>query len=231
MGLDLEIAAVDLVHHGQSQSEEGGRGLEVASVGSEHGRKDMEHVGAALDESEPGFHRPSAGLEATRADEDPIDEIGRLVAATGGQLEGLGAEPDGLVEPTLVVGQGGSCHLPAPRGQGVVTPVGVLLQSLDGIVECRPLSDLEEEIDAPAQRPGEVIVEVRLEAQAFDAIGDLQAACGVQRARRDAVCRVQGVDHGAHVARCLGGLQIPLGFRGFRWHSREIRRQHDHLAL
>ena len=71
-----------LVHNGHRQSEERRRLLEVAGFGSEHRRKDVEDVGAALDEPEPGFERPSARLEATRAHEDPIREICRLMTAT-----------------------------------------------------------------------------------------------------------------------------------------------------
>ena len=192
----------------------------------------MEHVRAVLDESEPGFHRPSAGLAAALGHEDPIDEIGILVACPRGQLESLGGEPDSIVEPTLVLGQGCSSHLPAPGRQRVVPPVGVLLESGDGVVECRSLPDLEVMIDTPAKRPSEVILEVRVAAEEFEAVGDLQTMCGVQRAGRQPCA--------SHAALRPERVTSPdaSAARRFCWasdaisgHPGEIRRKHDHLAL
>ena len=113
--------------------------------------------------------------------------------------ERIGPDPDGVVEPALVLGQGGPSHRSAPRRQRVVAAVGVLLQARDGVVECRALPDLEVVVDTPAERPGEVVLEVRIAAEAFDAVGDLQAASGVQRTCRHRVHRMQGLDKGVDV--------------------------------
>ena len=127
------------------------------------------------------------------------------------------ADPDGVVEPALVLGQGGPRHLPAPRRQRVVPPVGVLLQSGDGVVERRPLPDLEVVIDTPAKRPSEVILEVCVAAETFDAVGDLQTTGGVQRAGRDHVHRMQRFDQGAYITRLLGSAQVLLGLGRPPW--------------
>ena len=42
--------------HGQGEREQRARGLEVAGLGSQHRRKDVEDVGPAVDEREPRFH-------------------------------------------------------------------------------------------------------------------------------------------------------------------------------
>ena len=219
------------IHHRQSEPKERGRRLEVAGVGSRHRVVGLEHVGTAADGTDHVDDRTADRLEATFTGQDPIAEIGRLVAAALGQLESLGCDLQRVVVATFMLRQRRPCDLRAPRRQGVVPAVGVFLKSGDGIVEGRPFAELEVDVDPPHERPCQLILEVRCEAEALEAVGDLQATRGVQRAGRDRVHRVQRFDEGTDIARSLGRAQVLLGLGAFRWHPGEIRRQHDHLAL
>ena len=153
------------------------------------------------------------------------------MVSTLGHRQRIGPGPDGVVEPALVLGKGGPSHRSAPRRERVVAAVRVLLQARDGVVEGRALPDLEAVVDAPAERPGEVVLEVRIAAEAFDAVGDLQAASGVQWTCRHRVHRMQGLDKGVDIPGSLGGAQVVVSFGGFRRHPGEIRGQHEDLAL
>ncbi len=93
------------------------------------------------------------------------------------------------------------------------------------------LPDLEVVVDTPSERPGEVVLEVRIAAEAFDAVGDLQAASGVQRTCRHRVHRVQGLDQGVDIPGLLGGAQVVVGLGGFGRHPGELRGQHEDLTL
>ena len=69
-------------------------------------------------------------------------------------------------------------------------------------------------------------------AQAFDAVGDLQAASGVQRTSRHRVHRMQRLDQGVDVAGSLGGVQVLAAPRRLSVGTRERSDdEHEHLAL